>query len=179
MVKGIGVLSETYQKFNNPEYQRQPINVANFLQPTHISKHNLDGLKPSVKTHTINPRSAHIDLHNYSTLANPMRQEEDYLQAVRNYQSELLGVSMTPIRHGKDLDILSPFLSRRARRFIKIISEGDSRRDLLDNVFPQNKFFKMKDEDLLKKLNNIYRDDKEQLGLIEEGYDKAGRDLAF
>ena len=108
-----------------------------------------------------------------------MRQEEDYLQAVRNYQSELLGVSMTPIRHGKDLDILSPFLSRRARRFIKIISEGDSRRDLLDNVFPQNKFFKMKDEDLLKRLNNIYRNDVEQLGLIEEGYDKAGRDLAF
>jgi hypothetical protein len=86
---------------------------------------------------------------------------------------------MTPQRQGKDLEILSPFLSRRARRFIKIISEGDSRKDLLDNVFPQNKFYKIKDEDLLKKLNNIYRDDVEQLGLIEEGYDKAGRDLAF
>lgn len=179
MVKQIGVLNDEHQKLMNPIYQHQPINIATHLQPTYISKHNLHGIKPSVKTHTINPRTAHIDLNNYATLSNPMRKEQDYLRALRNYENTLLGVETDRVVKTDDLEVLKPFLSNRARRFIKIISEGDNRRDLLDNLFPQNKFYKMEDEDLLKKLNKIYRDDIEQLGLVEEGYDMAGRDLAF
>ena len=179
MVKQIGVLNDEHQKLINPVYQHQPLNMAKHLQPTHISKHNLDGIKSSVKTHTINPRTAHIDLNNYATLSNPMRKEQDYLRALRNYQTELISVDTDRIIKTDDLEVLKPFLSNRARRFIKIISEGDSRRDLIDNLYPQKRFYKMEDEDLLKKLNKIYRDDIEQLGLIEEGYDMAGRDLAF
>jgi hypothetical protein len=78
-----------------------------------------------------------------------------------------------------DLIELKPFLSAQMRRTIKKISDGDDRVKLLNDLLPVRPQSQLPDEVVLSKLNKMYRDDTEQLEVIERAYHAAGSEIAL
>lgn len=172
-------MSDKYLEREYPEYGYQNVGLTNYLQPTYMSKHTFTALKPSIKLNTQNPRFAINDLKNFATFGNPKNKEQAYLDSLANYNAEMAGKNTMPDRDTNELQSLTPYLSNRIRRMIKYVSVGDEREIMVKNIFPNNRFTKMSDKDVLDRLNKIHRNDIDKIQNIEIAYDQSGRDLAF
>jgi len=67
------------------------------------------------------------------------------------------------------------FLSARMRATLANIAEPQDYPTLMSYLVPGGLPTKISDEDAKSKLNKVYRDDAEQLGIIERAYHAAGR----
>ncbi len=172
-----GILSDDSIRMNNPAFFHLPINTRKHLQPSFLKKSIFTGTPTTfTKVHyrTGLPKN---DLNNFANFSN------DYHTAYNNSISNLNNISVNKNLHTErkmdnvDLPELSPFLSAQMRRTIKKISEGEDRVTLLNDVLPTA--VKLEDGEVLSKLNRMYRDDIEQLEVIEKAYHEAGNEIAL
>ena len=172
-----GILSDESIKNNNPAFFHLPMSKRKHLAPTFMQKHTFNGTPTSFqKVHYRVGRP----LNDFNNFANFSR---DYNTSYNNAISNINNISVNKNLYTErkmdnvDLPELSPFLSAQMRRTIKKISEGEDRVTLLNDVLPTA--VKLEDGEVLSKLNRMYRDDIEQLEVIERAYHEAGNEIAL
>ena len=175
-----GILSDQSIRTNNPAFFHLPMSKRKHLQPSFMQKHTFNGTPISFqKVHYRIGRPLN-DFNNFANFSN------DYNTSYNSAISNINNISVKNNLHDErnivenvDLPELSPFLSAQMRRTIKKITEGEDRVTLLNDIVPTATSKKLEDSVVLSKLNKMYRDDVEQLEVIERAYHEAGNEIAL
>ena len=174
-----GILSDESIKNNNPAFFHLPMSKRKNLAPTFMQKHTFNGTPTSFqKVHYRVGRP----LNDFNNFANFSRDyNTSYNSAISNINNISVNKNLHEERNIVDVDLieLKPFLSAQIRRTIKKISEGEERVKLLEDIIPTATSKKLEDSEVLSKLNKMYRDDIEQLEVIERAYHQAGNEIAL
>ena len=174
-----GILSDESIKNNNPAFFHLPMSKRKNLAPTFMQKHTFNGTPTSFqKVHYRVGRP----LNDFNNFANFSRDyNTSYNSAISNINNISVNKNLHEERNIVDVDLieLKPFLSAQMRRTIKKISEGEERVKLLEDIIPTATSKKLEDSEVLSKLNKMYRDDIEQLEVIERAYHQAGNEIAL
>ena len=174
-----GILSDESIKNNNPAFFHLPMSKRKNLAPTFMQKHTFNGTPTSFqKVHYRVGRP----LNDFNNFANFSRDyNTSYNSAISNINNISVNKNLHEERNIVDVDLieLKPFLSAQIRRTIKKISEGEERVKLLEDIIPTATSKKLEDSEVLSKLNKMYRDDIEQLEVIESAYHQAGNEIAL
>ena len=174
-----GILSDENIKRNNPAFFHLDIGRRKHLQPTFLQKHTFNGTPTnSTRVHYRVGRPTN-DLNNFANFSNNFN--EAYNNSLSNLNNISINNNLHTDRKTGDVDLieLKPFLSSQMRRTIKKISDGEDRVNLLNTILPVKPQTQLQDEEVLSKLNKIYRDDVEQLEVIERAYHEAGSEIAL
>jgi len=174
-----GILSDQSIKANNPAFFHLPMHKRKHLAPSFMQKHTFNGTPITFqKVHYRVGRPLN-DFNNFANFA------RDYNTSYNNAISNINNISINNLLHTErrmdnvDLPELSPFLSTQMRRTIKKISDGEERVKLLNDLLPTATSKKLEDSEVLSKLNRMYRDDIEQLEIIEQAYHQSGNEIAL
>ena len=174
-----GILSDDNIKRNNPAFFHLDIGRRRHLQPSFLQKHTFNGTPTNfTKVHYRVGRPKN-DLNNFANFSNNFN--EAYSNSISNLNNISIDKNLHEERRTDEVDLieLKPFLSAQMRRTIKKISDGDDREKLLNDILPVKTHIQLPDEVVLSKLNKMYRDDIEQLEVIEQAYHQAGSDIAL
>jgi hypothetical protein len=174
-----GILSDDNIKRNNPAFFHLDIGRRRHLQPSFLQKHTFNGTHTNfTKVHYRVGRPKN-DLNNFANFSNNFN--EAYSNSISNLNNISIDKNLHEERRTDEVDLieLKPFLSAQMRRTIKKISDGEDRVKLLNDILPVKTQTQLPDEVVLSKLNKMYRDDIEQLEVIEQAYHQAGSDIAL
>ena len=174
-----GILSDENIKRNNPAFFHLDIGRRKHLQPSFLQKHTFNGTPSNFTRVHYRVGRPKNDLNNFANFSNNFN--EAYNNSISNLNNISINKNLHAERKADEVDLieLKPFLSSQMRRTIKKITEGDDRVNLLNNILPARPQNKIQDEEVLSKLNKLYRDDVEQLQVIEQAYHQAGSEIAL
>jgi hypothetical protein len=174
-----GILSDENIKRNNPAFFHLDIGRRKHLQPSFLQKHTFNGTPTNfTRVHYRGGRPLN-DLNNFANFSNNFN--DAYSNSISNLNNISIDKNLHTERKTDEVDLieLKPFLSAQMRRTIKKISDGDDRVKLLNDLLPVRPQSRLQDEVVLSKLNKMYRDDTEQLEVIERAYHAAGSEIAL
>ena len=174
-----GILSDESIRNNNPAFFNLPMNKRQHLAPSFMQKHIFTG-NPTThqKVHYRGGRPLN-DFNNFANFSKDYH--KSYNSAISNINNISVDKNLHQQKNMNEIDLveLKPFLSAQMRRTIKKISEGEERVKLLQDIIPTATSKKLEDSEVLSKLNKMYRDDVEQLEVIERAYHEAGNEIAL
>jgi len=176
-----GVLSDQSTRETYPEFQPVGLGKAYFVHTVHLEKHPFTGIRvpKTTKSKFKHSRFASNDLANYAVLTGG-----SYQEALNHFRKQH-GRSNLEMNH-LDLPVRpTKFESKNATNHhvgnlttrmnntlskLGDLNEFKSALDIKDYIH-------YKDGDILSKLNVMYRDNAEELNLIEQSYTEAGVDM--
>jgi len=193
----VGVLSDLAVKQRNPEWFPLDLAGQELMHPIHLQKNIFKGIKPPkrAKRFTDISRFPVNDLKNYATFESAGRSQEAEFYAIMNYRKELGSNNVMPnlqtafqARNKADY-IPAPMLrpeegaggvqvpatlslgrmqtENRIKNTFNLIAEPD------DHTFLHRE--NESHDETISRLNKVYRDDPEQLGIIERAWHQTGK----
>ena len=194
----VGVLSDLAVKHRNPEFFPLDLGGQELMHPIHLQKNIFKGIKPPkrAKRYTDISRFPINDLKNFSQFGSAGREKEAQFYAIQNYRKELGSNNVMPhletafqARNRADYippPMLRPETGAGGVQAPATLSLGRLQtNDRIKNTFnliaePEDHSFLHKEneshEETLSRLNKIYRDDPEQLGVIERAWHQTGKE---
>ena len=175
-----GCLSDQATRQTYPEFQPVGLGKADLVHTVHLEKHPFTGIRvpKTTKSKFKHSRYASNDLTNYAALTGGSYKEAlDHFRK-QHGRSNLELNSNLPERPMKFEQKNAPnhhvgnLTTRMNNTLSKLgdLSEFKSALDIKDYIH-------YKDGDILSKLNVMYRDNPQELNLIEQAYTSAGVDM--
>lgn len=192
-----GVLSDIAVKQRNPEFF--PLDVASqeLMHPIHLQKNIFKGIKVPKRTkrYTDVSRFPVNDLKNFAQFGSAGRSQEAEFQAIMNYRKELGSNNVMPhletaFQARNKADYIPPPMFRPDEGAGGVQSPATlslgrlQTDDRIKNTFnliaeeEDHTFLHRENEshdETISRLNKVYRDDPEQLGIIERAWHQTGR----
>lgn len=173
-----GVLSDQSTRETYPEHQPIGLGKADFVHQIHLEKHPFTGIRvpKTTKSKFKHARYASNDLNNYATLTGG-----NYREALEHFRRQH-GHSNLEINHLNLPQRPTKFEAKNepnhhvgniTMRMHKTLSKlGDLNE--FKSALDIKEYIHYKDGDILSKLNVMYRDNPQELNLIEKAYTDAG-----
>ena len=193
----VGVLSDIAVKFRYPEMTPLDIGAQELMHPIHLQKNIFKGIKPPkrAKRYTDISRFPVNDLKNFAQFGSAGRSQEAEFYAVMNYRKELGSNNVMPhletafqARNKADYvpaPMLRPEAGAGGVQVPSTLSLGRLQTDdRIKNTFnliaePEDHSFLHREneshDETISRLNKVYRDDPEQLGIIERAWHQTGK----
>lgn len=194
----VGILSDLAVKHMYPEYYPLDVGAQELMHPLHLQKNIFKGIKPPkrAKRFTDISRFPVNDLKNFSQFGSAGREKEAQFYAIMNYRKELGSNNVmqnlqTAFQARNKADYIPPPMLRPETgaggvQAPATLSLGRLQtNDRIKNTFnliaePEDHSFLHREneshEETLSRLNKIYRDDPEQLGVIERAWHQTGKE---
>jgi hypothetical protein len=171
-----GVLSDQATRQNFPEHQPIGLGKADFIHTVHLEKSPFTGIRvpKTTKSKFKHSRYASNDLNNYSVLTGGSYQEAlDHFR--RQFGRSNLELPKRPTKYESKNEPNHHVgnLSTRMNKTLSKLGDLDEFKSALD-IKP---YIHYNDGDILSKLNTMYRDNPQELNLIEQSYTEAGVDM--
>jgi len=192
-----GVLSDLAIKYRNPEFFPLSIDGQELMHPIHLQKNVFKGIKVPKRTKRFTDVSRFPinDLKNFATFGSAGREKEAEFYAIMNYRKELGSNNVMPnletaFQARNKADYMPPKMLRPDEGAGGIqapatLSLGRLQTDdRIKNTFnliaseEDHSFLHRENEshdETISRLNKVYRDDPEQLGIIERAYHASGK----
>jgi len=192
-----GVLSDLAIKQRYPEYYPLDIGGQELMHPMHLQKGVFKGIKvpKQTKRFTDVSRFPINDLKNFATFGSAGRSQEAEFYAIMNYRKELGSNNVmrnleTAFQARNKADYMLPKMLRPDEgvggvQVPATLSLGRLQTDdRIKNTFnliaseEDHSFLHRENEshdETISRLNKVYRDDPEQLGIIERAYHASGK----
>lgn len=173
-----GVLSDQSTRETYPEFQPVGLGTADFIHTVHLEKHPFTGIRvpKTTKSKFKHSRFGTNDLNNYAVLTGGNYQESlDHFRRQYGHSNLEINHLNLPKRPTKFEAMNEPnhhvgnLSSRMNSTLSKLgdLSEFKTALNIKDDIH-------YKDGDILSKLNVMYRDDIEELNIIEDAYTNSG-----
>ena len=192
-----GVLSDLGVKYRWPEYFPLSIDGQELMHPIHLQKNIFKGIKVPKRTkrYTDVSRFPVNDLKNFAQFGSAGRSQEAEFQAIMNYRKELGSNNVMPhletaFQARNKADYIPPPMFRPDEGAGGVQSPATlslgrlQTDDRIKNTFnliaeeEDHTFLHRENEshdETISRLNKVYRDDPEQLGIIERAWHQTGR----
>jgi|TARA_R110000782_G_scaffold239548_1_gene325966 hypothetical protein len=192
-----GCLSDIAVKFRYPEYTPLSIDAQELMHPIHLQKNVFKGIKvpKRIKRFTDVSRFPVNDLKNFATFGSAGRSQEAQFYSIMAYRKELGSNNVmsnldTAFQSRNKADYIPPPMFRPETgaggvQAPATLSLGRLQTDdRIKNTFnliaseEDHAFLHRENEshdETITRLNKVYRDDPEQLGIIERAWHQTGK----
>ena len=192
-----GVLSDLAVKQRNPEWFPLDLAGQELMHPIHLQKNIFKGIKPPKRTkrYTTVSRFPINDLKNFAQFGSAGREKEAEFLAIQNYRSELGSNNYSPHletafqarikANYTPAPMIRPEEGAGGVQAPATLSLGRLQTDdRIKNTFnliaaeEDHTFLHKENEshdETISRLNKVYRDDPEQLGIIERAWHASGK----
>lgn len=176
-----GVLSDQSTRETYPEFQPVGLGKADLVHTVHLQKSPFTGIRvpKTTKSKFKHSRYASNDLANYAMLTGGSYQEAlDHFRRQHGRSNLELNHLNLPSRPTKFESKNEPnhHVNNLTMRMNKTLSKlGDLSE--FKNALDIKEYIHYKDGDILSKLNVMYRDNTDELNLIEQAYTESGVDM--
>lgn len=168
-----GVLSDQATRENFPEFEPIGLGKADFIHTVHLEKHPFVGIKvpKTTKSKFKHSRFASTDLNNYAVLTGG-----SYMEALDHFRKQFGRSNLELPQRPTKYEIKNEpnhYVGNLSTRMNNTLSKlGDLSE--FKNALDIKEYIHYKDGDILSKLNVMYRDEPEELNLIEQAYTQSG-----